>query len=92
MTIYGMAPTGHTGWILPTAVTVILLASVIAGVVLAAWYLTSPPPESGADPNVGLPGDGEEPFLQRHARGEVDDAEYRRRFEMLHAKAERHAS
>jgi hypothetical protein len=92
MTIYGMAPTGHTEWILPTAVTVILLASVIAGVVLAAWYLTSPPPESGTDPTVRPDGDAEKPFLQRHARGEVDDAEYRRRFEMLHAMAERHAS
>jgi putative membrane protein len=84
MTIYGMAPTGHTGWILPTAVTVILLASVIAGVVLAAWYLTSPPPESGADPTVGLPGGAEEVLAQRYARGEIDDDEYQRRFETLH--------
>jgi putative membrane protein len=84
MTIYGMAPTGHTGWILPTAVTVILLASVIAGVVLAAWYLTSPPPESGADPTVGRPGGAEEVLAQRYARGEIDDDEYQRRFETLH--------
>jgi len=31
MTMYGTAPTWHTGWILPTAVTVIFLALVIAG-------------------------------------------------------------
>jgi len=91
MTMYGMAPTWHTGWILPTTVSVILLASVIAGVALAAWYLTSPPPGSGADPAAGLPGGAEEVLAQRHARGEVDDAEYQRRFEMLHAMAERHA-
>jgi hypothetical protein len=30
MTMCGMAPTWHTGWILPTAVTVISLALLIA--------------------------------------------------------------
>jgi hypothetical protein len=65
MTMYGTAPTWHTGWILPTAVTVILLASVIAGVVLALWYLTSPPPGSGADPTVGLPGGVEEVLVAK---------------------------
>ena len=84
MTMCGMAPTWHTGWILPTAVTVIFLALVIAGVVLAARYLTSPPPGSRANPTVGLPGGGEEVLAQRYARGEIDDAEYQRRFETLH--------
>jgi hypothetical protein len=50
MTMYGTAPAWHAAWILPTAATVIFLALVFAGVVLAAWYLTSPPPGSGADP------------------------------------------
>ena len=49
MAMYGTAPTWHTGWILPTAVTVIFLALVIAGAVLAALYLTSPPRRSGAN-------------------------------------------
>jgi putative membrane protein len=84
MTMYGMAPTWHTGWILATAVTVILLALIIAGVVLAAWYLTSPPPGSDPNPTVELPSGAEEMLAQRYARGEMDDAEYQRRFERLH--------
>jgi putative membrane protein len=84
MTMCGMAPAWHTGWILPTAVTVIFLALVIAGVVLAARYLTSPPPGSRANPTVKLPGGPEEMLAQRYARGEIDDDEYQRRFETLH--------
>jgi putative membrane protein len=84
MTMYGTAPTWHTGWILPTAVTVIFLALVIAGAVLAALHLTSPPRRSGANPTVGLPGGGEDVLAQRYARGEIDDDEYQRRFETLH--------
>jgi uncharacterized membrane protein len=92
MTMRNMPPVWHTGWIPPTALTAAFLALIIAAVVLAARYLREPPPESGADTTVRPCGDAETPFLQRHARGEVDDAEYRRRFEMLHAKPERHAS
>jgi putative membrane protein len=84
MTMYGTAPTWHTGCILPTAVTVIFLALVIAGAVLAALYLTSPPRRSGANPSVGLPGGREDVLAQRFARGEIDDDEYQRRFETLH--------
>jgi putative membrane protein len=80
--MYGTAPTWHTGSILPTAVTVIFLALVIAGAVLAALYLTSPPRRSGANPTVGLPG-GEDVLAQRYARGEIDDDEHQRRFETL---------
>ena len=92
MTMRNMPPVWHTGWIPPTALTAAFLALIIAAVVLAARYLREPPPESGANTTVRPPGDAEIPFLQRHARGEVDAAEYERRFEMLHAKAERHAS
>jgi putative membrane protein len=84
MTMYGTAPTWHTGWILPTAVTVIFLALVIAGAVLAALYLTSPPRRSGANPTVKPPGGAEEVLAQRYARGEIDDDEYQRRFETLY--------
>jgi hypothetical protein len=34
-------------------------------VVLALWYLTSPPPGSGADPTVGLPGGAEEVLVAK---------------------------
>jgi putative membrane protein len=84
MTMYGTAPTWHMGWIVPTGVTVIFLALVIAGVVLAARYLTSPPRGGGANPTVGLPGGAKEVLAQRYARGEIDDDEYLRRFETLH--------
>jgi len=92
MTMRNMPPVWHTGWIPPTALTAAFLALIIAAVVVAARYLREPPPESGANTTVRPPGDGEKPFLQSHARGEVDDAEYQRRFEMLHTMAERHAS
>ena len=92
MTMRNMPPTWHTGWIPPTALAAVFLALIIAAVVGAARYLREHPPESGADTTVQPPGDAEKPFLQRHARGEVDDAEYQRRFEMLHAITERHAS
>lgn len=92
MTMRNMPPVWHTGWIPPTALTAAFLALIIAAVVVAARYLREPPPESGANTTVRPPDDTEKPFLQRHARGEVDDAEYQRRFEMLHTIAERHAS
>ena len=92
MTMRNMPPVWHTGWIPPTALTAVFLALIIAAVVGAARYLREPPAESGANTALGPPGDAESPFLQRHARGEVDAAEYERRFEMLHAKAERRAS
>jgi putative membrane protein len=83
MTMCGMAPTWHTGWILMAAVTVIFLALVIAGVVLVARYLTSSRRGSGANATGGLPGGAEEVLAQRYARGEIDDDEYQRRFETL---------
>jgi uncharacterized membrane protein len=92
MTMHNMPPVWHTGWIPPTALTAALVALIIAAVVAAARYLREPPPESGANTTVRSTVDAEKLFLQRHARGEVDAAEYERRFEMLHAKAERHAS
>jgi uncharacterized membrane protein len=92
MTMRNSPPVWHTGWIPPTALTAAFLALIIAAVVVAARYLREPPPERGANTTVRPPGDAEKPFLQRHARGEVDDAEYQRRFERLHAMAERHAS
>jgi hypothetical protein len=92
MTMHNMPPVWHTGWIPPTALTAALVALIVAAVVVAARYLREPPSESAANTTVRPPGDAEKPFLQRHARGEVDAAEYQRRFEILHAKAERHAS
>ena len=92
MTMHNMPPVWHTGWVPPTALTAALVALIIAAVVAAARYLREPPPESGANTTVLSTVDTEKLFLQRHARGEVDDAEYQRRFELLHAKAERHAS
>jgi hypothetical protein len=93
MTMHNMPPVWHTGWIPPTVLTAALVALIIAAVVAAARYLREPPPESRANTTVlRPPADAEKPFLQRHARGEVDAAEYQRRFEVLHAKAERHAS
>jgi putative membrane protein len=84
VTMCGMAPTWHTGWILTTAVAVIFLALVIVGVVLVARYLTSSPRGSGTNAGVGLPGGAEEALAQRYARGEIDDDECQRRFETLH--------
>jgi hypothetical protein len=92
MTMHNMPPVWHTGWIPPTALTAALVALIVAAVVVAARYLREPPPESAANTTVRPPGDAEKPFLQRHARGEVGDAEYQRRFEILHVKAERRAS
>jgi putative membrane protein len=84
MTMCGMAPTWHTGWILMPAVTMIFLALVIAGVVLAARYLNSSSRGTGANASVGLPGGAQEVLAKRYARGEIDDDEYQRRSEMLH--------
>lgn len=84
MAMCGMAPRWHTGWILMPAVTAIFLALLIAGLVLAARYLNSSSRGSGANATGGLPGGAEEVLAERYARGEIDDDEYRRRFETLH--------
>ena len=84
MAMCGMAPRWHTGWILMPAVSVIFLALLIAGLVLAARYLNSSSRGSGANTTVGLPGGAAEVLAERYARGEIDDDEYRRRFETLH--------
>jgi putative membrane protein len=84
MTMCGMTSRWHTGWILMPAATVIFLALLIAGLVLAARYLNSSSRGSGANATVGLPGGAEEVLAQRYARGEIDDDEYQRRFETLH--------
>jgi uncharacterized membrane protein len=62
---------------------VIFLALMVVGVVLAARYLTAPPPASD-NPTVGLPSGVEEVLAHRYAHGEIDDDEGRWRFEMLH--------
>jgi putative membrane protein len=84
MTMCGMTSRWHTGLILMPAVTVIFLALLIAGLVLAARYLSSSSRGGGANATVGTTGGAEEVLAQRYARGEIDDDEYQRRFETLH--------
>lgn len=76
---------GWPGWLLMTLVMVLFWAGVITAVVLAVRFLAG----GGSRQHVG--GDGHTPALHRaqdvlvdrYARGEIDDDEFRRRLSLL---------